>query len=116
MSSGSLLPHTDAASLSDFVCTQKTKEFDAFAQTPLRHLPASQHFSDDLPDLARAKVEALVEFFRAVVDLFLREMRIADRGKLYAFFVDQVAGLGLLQPAALERLPIHCRTGIGRSQ
>jgi hypothetical protein len=41
MSSGSLLRETDAASFSDFVCTQKAKEFDAFAQAPLRHLPAS---------------------------------------------------------------------------
>ena len=50
-----------AARLSGSMGAQEAEEFDAFAQAALHHVPADQHLADDLPDLARAEIEALVE-------------------------------------------------------
>src|ERR1700735_5447704 len=98
------------------VSPQEAEELHALPQAALHHLPAAQHFANDLPDLPRAEVEALVEYLHAMEDLFLREMRIADRRELHAMVVDQVDRLVLLQQAILARLPIKGRAGIRRSQ
>src|ERR1700744_4517719 len=69
---------------------QEAEELNALAQAALHHFPAAEHFADDLPDFAGAEVEAFVEYFHAVEDLFLRQMRVTDRGQLYATVIDQI--------------------------
>lgn len=57
---------------------EKSEELHAFLQAPLHHLPTDQHLADDFPDLRRSEVEALIEYLNAVIDLFARQVRIAD--------------------------------------
>src|ERR1700674_1782290 len=101
---------------SGFVRAQKTKELDAFPQTPRHHVPACQHFLDDLPYLAGPEIEALVEDFHAVKYLFLRQVRIADGGELHALVVDQIDRVVLLQPAIVDSLLVQRRPGVGRRE
>src|SRR6202050_1566207 len=95
---------------------QEAEELHAFAQPAPHHFPAAQHLADDLPDFSRAEVEAFVEHFHAVEDLFLGQVRIADRGQLHAAFIDQIYRIVFLQPAILHRLAIQGRTRIRRGQ
>src|SRR5579863_3406455 len=95
---------------------QEAEELDALAQAPLHHVPAREHLAQDLPDLARPEVEALIEELDVAEDLFLRQVRITDGGKLHTFVVDEVDRIILAQPAILDRLPIQARAGIGRGE
>jgi hypothetical protein len=55
-----------------------SEEFHAFLQAALHHLPTDQHLANDFPNLRRPEVEPFIEFLNAAIDLFARQVWIAD--------------------------------------
>src|ERR1700733_12702726 len=113
---GCLESSVTPARLSRLMRAQEAEEFHALSQAALHHLPAAKHLPNDLPDLSRTEVETLVEQFYALEDLFLRQMRVADRRQLDTVVIDQVHGIILLQPAILHGLSVQGGPRIGRGQ
>src|ERR1700676_2450115 len=105
-----------SARRSRLVRTQEAEKLYAFTQPSFHHLPAHQHLAQDFPDLRRAEIETLVEVFEMVIDVFARQMRIANRRKLHTFLANEVDHLVLFEPAVFDGLVIQRRTRIGRCQ
>src|SRR5579864_3108235 len=96
--------------------TEISEELYAFLQAPFHHLPTHQHFADDFPDLGWSEIKTLVELRNANVDLFARQVRIADSGSLGARRIDEGDDLAFIQPSVLDRLLMKDGTRIGRSE
>src|SRR6185437_5160950 len=99
---------------SGLVRAQEAEKLGPFSQPAPRHLPAREHLPNDLPDLGRSEVEALIKHFHAVENLLLRQMRVADRGELHALLVDQVVSIAFLQTALGHLLFVERGAGVGR--
>src|ERR1700691_4902853 len=100
----------------NFVRAQETKELHSFAQTPLRQIPALQHLLDDFPNFPGAEIKSPIEGLHAVKDFVLGELRITDGRELPTPIVHQIDATILLQPAAIDGLPVKRSAGIGRRE
>jgi hypothetical protein len=56
--------------------SQEGEEFKAFTQSPLEHIGAARHLTDERCDLGRTEIKAPVKFVNRVENLRVTEMRI----------------------------------------
>src|SRR5213594_4085257 len=92
---------------------EKLQELAALGQAPLADIEVPRHLLEEAEELARPEVEEAVEAPDRREDLLAREMRVAQHAGLRAARVHE---LGLLEPAALERLAVERSAGIRRRQ